>query len=59
MINITKAINPVTDDKLIHLLTKVIISLFLVNCAIKAGTEIRADANITGTTPAEFNLKGI
>ena len=27
--------------------------------AIKAGTENKTEAKITGMTPAEFNLKGI
>ena len=58
MINTKNKSIPVTDDKLSHLFTKSIISSFFVNWAIKAGTEIKADAKITGATPAGLILNG-
>ena len=49
---------PLTEDRLSHLLTNSIQSSFFANWAINAGTEISADANITGITPAELILNG-
>ena len=56
--NTINNINPVTEERLSHLFTKSIIFSFLENCAISAGTEISAEAKITGVTPEELSLNG-
>ena len=52
-------INPVPLVIVSHLFTNNVNPSFFTNWAIIAGIDNNADAKITGTTPAEFNLNGI